>query len=131
LSRAFITRPSRRVPFIDRFLAKYVPEPNSGCWLWTAHCDRQGYGTLTAMPEESAKGKRWPFMAHRISFEQFRGPIPEGMCVLHKCDVPSCVNPDHLFLGSNADNMADKVAKGRQARGIACASYQRHIRGIV
>lgn len=99
--------------------------------MWTAHCDRQGYGTLTAMPEESAKGKRWPFMAHRISFEQFRGPIPEGMCVLHKCDVPSCVNPDHLFLGSNADNMADKVAKGRQARGIACASYQRHIRGIV
>ena len=112
-----------RIPLIDRFEAKYIPEPNSGCWLWTAYCDVDGYGRLTKMPDENPHGKRWPYGAHHIAYELFCGPVPEGMQVLHQCDVPCCVNPDHLFLGTNASNMADKVAKGRQAQGaLTCSS---------
>ena len=55
--------------------------------------------------------------AHRLSYELFNGPIPFGMCVLHKCDVKICTNPEHLFLGTEADNAKDKVAKNRQAKG--------------
>jgi hypothetical protein len=84
----------------------YIPEPNSGCWLWIGATDRDGYGvTFPNIP------------AHRESYERHISEIPEGMHVLHKCDTRSCVNPTHFFLGTNAENMADKVKKGRQARG--------------
>lgn|SRR6185312_43171 len=84
----------------------FIPEPNSGCWLWLGATDKDGYGvTFPNLP------------AHRESFERHKGTIPAGACVLHKCDTPQCVNPDHLFLGSNAENTADKVRKGRQACG--------------
>ena len=91
---------------LERFNAKWEPVPHCGCWLWTA-CVRQsdGYGTL------GIKGKTKA--AHRVSWEIHNGPIPEGLCVLHRCDVPTCVNPDHLFLGTKADNTADMIAKGR------------------
>lgn len=92
----------------ERFDAKWMPEPNSGCWLWLAATKRRGYGTISlgsAGDGESA--------AHRVSWELYRGPIPTGLWVLHKCDVPSCVNPAHLFLGTSNDNVADMLAKGR------------------
>lgn len=82
----------------------------SSCWVWTAsRMDKLPYGRVCAV-----KGK--PVLAHRLSYAINRGEIPEGMHVLHSCDNPSCVNPDHLFLGTNEDNVSDKVAKNRQSR---------------
>lgn len=89
----------------DRLSNHSMPEPNSGCLLWLGCIDDQGYGRL---------GKR---LAHRLSWEAHRGPIPRGLMACHKCDVPGCINPDHIFLGTHADNMADKGAKGRVPRG--------------
>lgn len=79
-----------------------VPEPNSGCMLWLANCYPNGYGRLGHMG------------AHRASYLSSIGPIPAGLFVCHKCDVPSCVNPGHLFLGTALDNAQDRDKKGRR-----------------
>lgn len=84
-----------------------IPEPNSGCWLWTSTVNRTGYGRFDCTTSGTRK------LAHRQSWTIHRGPIPDGMWVLHKCDTPSCINPDHLFLGNNRDNMLDMIRKGR------------------
>ncbi len=95
--------------YVNRFMAKNIPEPNSGCWLWLgANSGKDGYGVFFL------RGKNQK--AHRASFLLFNGQIPEDMHVLHKCDVPCCVNPSHLFLGTHLDNMKDKKSKGRVAR---------------
>jgi HNH endonuclease len=87
-----------------------------GCWLWTGRIGRKGYGVLDApMPGR----KRWrPHTASRLSWEIHFGPIPDGMDVLHHCDTPPCVRPDHLFLGTDVDNRRDQVAKGRHAKRL-------------
>lgn len=92
----------------ERFYDKCSPEPNSGCWLWTGAVKELGYGVMGRGGRKDGIVK-----AHRASWEIHNGPIPDGMAVCHKCDVPSCVNPDHLFLGTLSDNMRDCVAKGR------------------
>lgn len=87
---------------VDRFMAKV--DQSGECWIWTARKTPQGYGRFSLYGVNK--------LAHRVAFELFKGPIG-GLQVLHRCDNPSCANPDHLWLGTNADNMADKVVKGR------------------
>lgn len=90
-----------RTPLIERFNNGWTPEPFSGCWLWFTSWGSNGYGLI---------GARY---AHRVSWILHYGEIPKGLCVLHRCDVPCCVNPKHLFLGTKADNSQDMVSKGR------------------
>ena len=86
---------------------KIVP---SGCWEWKLYKNPLGYGVVSFGKRGQPKRITG---AHRLSWIVYRGSIPDGLCVLHKCDNPSCINPDHLFLGTNADNMRDMAAKGR------------------
>lgn len=92
-----------------RFFAKiYPPKPGSDdCWEWQSYKSKEGYGKFGAMGET---------LAHRVSYRLHKGEIPEGMFVCHSCDNPSCVNPDHLWLGTNSDNQIDCVKKGRARR---------------
>ena len=95
-----------------RFNAKWMPEPNSGCWIWTGSLSNSGYARLSSF-HSSALNRRF-VKAHRVAWILFRGEIPGGLCVLHKCDTPSCVNPNHLFLGTRGDNTADMDRKNRR-----------------
>lgn len=78
----------------------------SGCWEWEAYCNQWGYGQFGV----NAK----LMLSHRFSWEFFNGKIPDGLCVLHKCDNPPCCNPTHLFLGTRNDNTQDMIRKGRK-----------------
>ena len=101
--------PTRRKqkPLLERFLLKV--DKTDTCWLWSAAVNPKGYGCL-------GLGTRGMgvVLAHRASWMLYKGAIPEGLSVLHSCDNPRCVNPDHLFLGTQQDNMKDRDAKGRQ-----------------
>lgn len=79
------------------------------CWLWTKYRDRDGYGKFMF----NYKG----FKACKLAYILTYGPVPDGICVLHKCDNPPCCRPEHLYLGTQADNVADRVNRGRQLRG--------------
>lgn len=96
---------------IARFWRK-ITESTSGCWEWNRGRNRDGYGRLSWSYGLVQKfgGER---AAHRIAWILTHGPIPRGMLVLHKCDNPPCINPDHLMLGTELTNMQDKIHKGR------------------
>lgn len=102
--------PRPRIPLSEKIERNITRIPESGCWIWMSTIEKSGYGRVCS-------GKK-PFYAHRVSYEQKHGPIPNGMMALHHCDVKCCVNPDHIFVGTQQDNMTDKVRKNRQAKGI-------------
>jgi len=93
---------------LDRFEEKIERIPECGCWIWMGSSALWGYGQIWVVNRV--------MVAHRASWEMFNGPIPKGMCVLHKCDTPPCVNPYHLFLGTKSDNTQDMLSKKRENR---------------
>lgn len=95
--------PNQYTSVEERFAAAHVVEPNSGCWLWIARLGGK-------RPYLNVNGK--PTCAYRYSYERFNGPIPEGLMICHKCNVPMCVNPDHIYAGTAADNTRDSVLAG-------------------
>lgn len=92
----------------DERYEKYVVR-SDGCWGWTGMTDAHGYGTF------GHGGKH--IRAHRFSYERTNGPIPKGMNACHRCDNPACSNPEHIFIGTQGDNMRDAATKGRVERG--------------
>lgn len=89
------------------------------CWYWTAYKNKSGYGMFGCYPY----GMK---LSHRVSWELHRGEIPKGLRVCHHCDNPSCVNPEHLFLGTDLDNVRDMDTKGRRSRTNARYGERNH-----
>lgn len=97
---------------VDRFFSKVEADPNGGCWLWAGAVTPKGYGSFCVRPRASGEAQ-FNASAHRVSWSIHKGEPPKDLHVLHRCDVRACVNPDHLFLGTNQDNVDDKISKGR------------------
>ena len=107
----------RLATVIRRFEDKYIPEPMSGCWLWEGAMNARGYGVVGILH------RTW--IASRVSYVLHVGPLPtskasdrQGHCVLHNCDNPACVNPDHLRIGTMLDNIHDMIERGRAAKNL-------------
>ena len=100
-----------------RLERNHIPEPNTGCWLWTGRKWPAGYGVTRHGGKSQA--------AHRYMYKVYKGEFDPSLDVLHTCDVRNCVNPDHLFLGTHSDNMYDMYKKGRRSqKGILNGNYR-------
>lgn len=91
---------------VDLLMYRVAVGDEESCWEWLGSKDAKGYGTTGGI-------RGLPGKAHRAVYQVFEGEIPEGMCVLHRCDNPGCVNPNHLWLGTQLENIADRDRKGR------------------
>ncbi len=100
---------------LERFWSKV--DKSGSCWLWTAAKNPNGYGLFQAPRPKTKGGHRAPTKAHRLAWELENGPIATGMKILHQCDVPACVRPSHLHLGTQRENMAEMKARGRSNGG--------------
>jgi hypothetical protein len=98
----------RHIKFLSR-----AERNDRGCLVWTGAKTPKGYGNFGG----STRDGKWTVYAHRVAWEFHNGPVPEGLCVLHRCDNPPCGEPTHLFLGTKAENNADCWLKGRYSRG--------------
>lgn len=101
------------------FISQRISISESGCWIWVGPRDRDGYGQVQCSRVGKDAGVT---RAHQLSWFMVNGKIPKGMCVCHKCDIPECVNPEHLFIGTAADNNFDKKCKGRNKKWIETQS---------
>ena len=100
----------------ERFLRQIDIIPWSGCWIWLGNTIWSGYGQISVNDK--------PQSTHRFAYAFFKGTIPAGMCVLHSCDIPSCVNPNHLRLGTLSENTEDCVNKGRHTKARRSLSLE-------
>lgn len=105
------------------YIQARVKVDERGCWIWQRGLNSAGYGLgyapLPTCPRRRAR------TSHRLAYEAFTAPIPIDLCVLHRCDNPPCCNPEHMFIGTQADNIADMYAKGRESRGESHSLTQR------
>lgn len=105
-----------RLPTAAIIESRSCPEPHTGCRLWSGSLHENGYGRV------KVGGVKW--YAHRAAWVAYRGAIPDGLMVLHSCDVRACVNPGHLYLGTHQDNMNDMTSRGRSAVGVRNAQHR-------
>lgn len=105
--------PQKTMTLTERLKSKMSLPTNSGCIEWMGAIATSGYGAINICESGSKYKHNTVYNAHRISYELFIGVIPDGLLVLHKCDNRKCVNPDHLFVGNQKENMSDMITKGR------------------
>lgn len=112
------------LPVHEKVMARVVVDDQSGCWVWQGGCGFNGYARL----RRGANGK--PVYCHRVMFEHHHGPVPEGHVVMHTCDNRRCVNPAHLRLGTQKDNVLDMYKKGRSGRSTLSEKEVRAIHSM-